>query len=170
MPNHYKKKNMKKKNKMVIMPIPKRQFGYGHCQCGGNIFDDIGRGFSSAVNYVGDVVSDPARLGTAALTFGISEATGLGKNLTKDPLRTALAVSTGGISELGVGASRVAERLTGMKGTALLDKATPALVSVLGPEVAMPAKVISTIGKQIGAGKKRRKPKKKSKAKKKKRR
>lgn len=163
MPNHYKKKNMKKKNKMVIKPIPNRQFGYGHCQCGGNIFDDIGGAFSSAVNYIGDVASDPLRAGVALGTFGASEITGLGKNLTKDPLRTALAVSTGGISEYGLGASRVAEKLTGMKGTELLDKATPALVAVLGPEVAMPTKVISTIGKQIGAGKKRRKRKMKKK-------
>lgn len=155
-------------HKMVIKPvvIPKRIFGKGHCRCpqrGGNIFSDIGSAFSSAVDYVGDVASDPLRAGLALGTFGISEATGLGRNLRDDPLRAIAAASTGGVTELGLAASRGAERVTGMKGTALLDKATPGLVSVLGPEVAMPIKVISTIGKQLG-GKKRRKkaPKKKA--------
>lgn len=133
-----------------VPTLPNQQFGQGHCQCGGNIFSDIG-------NYFSDVASDPLRAGLALGTFGISEATGLGANLRGDPLRALAAASTGGITELGLAGSRAVERATGMKGTALLDKATPALASILGPEVAVPIKVISTVGKQLGGRKRRRK-------------
>lgn len=65
MPRHYKKKN---KSKMKIMPVPKRQYGYGSQMHGTGFFGDL-------VSGIGDLVTfkDPVRSLAAIGTLGASE-------------------------------------------------------------------------------------------------
>lgn len=80
--------------------------------------------------------------------------------LVKNPLRAGLALTTFGTSEIGYGASKLAEKATGIKGSKLLDTALP-IITAVAPELIVPTKVVSATGKLIGAGKKRRHYKKK---------
>lgn len=115
------KKKNKSKSKMKIKPVPVRHHGMGHCGCSMR----GGNIFDSIGSYIGDVVSNPAR--------------------------AALAVGTFGASEVGIGASKLTERLTGQKGSTVLKKAMPA-IGVLAPQLVPAATLTASVGDLLGYG------------------
>lgn len=123
------KKKNKSKSKMRIKPVPIRHRGMGHCGCSMR----GGNIFDDIGSYIGEVVSNPAR--------------------------AALAVGTFGASEVGIGASKLTERLTGQKGSTVLKKAMPA-IGVLAPGLVPAATLTASVGDLLGYGKKRRRRRK----------
>ena len=110
---------------------PVKQKGMGHCgmpceQCGGNIFNDIGRAFKK-----------------------------VGKSIVSDPLRLALGVGSLGLSETFLTPAQLLRDTTGVKASKVLDTGAPAIAAVGGKELAMASKLTSKGLKQFGLGKRR---------------
>ena len=116
--------------KFSTLPVnPKMtQQGMGHCghrcqQCGGNIFDSIGKAFSK-----------------------------VGKSIVSNPLRLAGAIGTLGLSETFLTPSQLIRDATGVKTSTVLDKAAPLLSKAGGKELALAGKLTSKGLQMVGLG------------------
>ena len=117
--------------KFSTLPVnPKMtQQGMGHCgmpcsQCGGNIFDSIGRAFKK-----------------------------VGKSIVSNPARLALGIGTLGLSEGFLTPAQLLRDTTGVRASKVLDVGAPAIAAVGGKELALASKLTSKGLKQFGLGK-----------------
>lgn len=115
--------------KFKTLPVKRKQKGMGHgcCQCGGNIFDDIGGAFKK-----------------------------VGKSIVSNPLRLAGAIGTLGLSETFLTPAQLLRDTTGVKASKVLEKAAPVITAVGGPELALGSKLTSKGLSMVGLGSRRR--------------